>query len=124
MDIDAAKLALEAARAAGTVGSVAWDKICLYYRVEAIAAICGLLMMTATGIRLLIVAHREPFFVLEDRQEKQTRHLYAWVAGAAFVALTTAIGLTTGSRLFAQAVVPEVRAALAVHEVIMNRGPK
>jgi hypothetical protein len=125
MDIDAAKLALEAARAAGTVGSIAWDKLCLYYRVEAIVSICGLLALSATGVRLIMASHREPFFEQVERYNNPpTRHLFMWLAGC--LAITAAIfsSLTSGAQLFAQSVVPEVRAAIAVHEVIRNRGAK
>jgi hypothetical protein len=125
MDIDAAKLALEAARAAGTVGSIAWDKLCLYYRVEAIVSICGLLVLSGTGLRLVMASHREPFFEHVERYNNPpTRHLFTWLAGALALAIAICTGLTIGAELFAQSVVPEVRAAKTVHQALLNRGAK
>lgn len=120
-NIDTARLALEAARNAGTVGRIAWDKLCLYYQVEAAISLLGMLGLYVLALRLLRLSFGHPFF---GSSSEPTRHLWMWCAGVFALLLAVGTSIAQGSTWAAQVAVPEVRAAWAVAQLVRSDTPR
>lgn len=126
MTPEEARLALEAARKAGHVGRLAWEKLCLYYQAEAIVTLVMVVVGHALLSAALIYALRQPFGVEFTRTTKEYGQVTSlcervptkWIAISILlgIAWTTSVvqALAPLPKVIATIAVPELRAAVAV----------